>query len=226
MDWSAFISPVIISIKVSLTASFIVFLLGIAAAWGMSRRSFKGKLLVETLFLLPLVLPPTVVGFVLLVSLGKKSFMGQLIQSLFDKPIIFTWWAAVVAAVVVSFPIVYQTIKVGFASVDSDLQDVARSMGANEWQVLRLITLPLALQSLLTAYILGFARSLGEFGATLMIAGNIPHRTQTVPTAIYVAVESGNLTLAWWWTGCIILLSLLMLLAINRKASCSTREQK
>lgn len=217
MNWSAFMSPVILSIKVSLTASLIVFLLGIAAAWGMSRRSFKGKVLIETVFLLPLVLPPTVVGFVLLVILGKKSWLGQLIQSIFETSIIFTWWAAVVAAVVVSFPIVYQTVKVGFASVESEFQDAARSMGANEWQVLRFITLPLALHSLLTAFILGFARSLGEFGATLMIAGNIPHKTQTVPTAIYVAVESGNLTLAWWWTGSIILISLLMLLAINRK---------
>ncbi len=123
------------------------------------------------------------------------------------------------AAVVVAFPLVYQTVKTGFAGVDKDLQDAARSMGANERQVLRFVTIPLALRSLVSAYILGFARSLGEFGATLMVAGNIPgKKTQTVPTAIYIAVESGNMALAGYSAMSIIVISFAMLLLANRKA--------
>jgi molybdate transport system permease protein len=183
----------------------------------MSRRSFKGKTLLETAFMLPLVLPPTVVGFLLLVVLGRKSWLGRLIEWLFAAPIVFTWWAAVIAATVVAFPLVYQTMKVGFASVDRDLEDAGRSIGANEWQVFRYITLPLTFRSLISAYILGFARSLGEFGATLMIAGNIPGKTQTIPTAIYVAVDAGNAPMAWAWTGSMIVISFLMLLLTGRK---------
>ncbi|GIP37026.1 putative molybdenum transport system permease protein YvgM [Paenibacillus sp. J31TS4] len=215
--WHAFWSPVRLSLKVSLTASLLVLILGAATAWWMSRRSFRGKVVVETVFLLPLVLPPTVVGFLLLVALGRKSWLGRAVDWMFASPIIFSWWAAVIAAVVVAFPLVYQTMRTGFSSVDRECQAAARSSGANEWQVFRYITLPLAYRSLLTAYLLGFARALGEFGATLMIAGNIPGRTQTIPTAIYVAVDSGNAAMAWAWTGATILLSFLLLLLTGRK---------
>src|SRR5690606_3073085 len=115
-----------------------------------------------------------------------------------------SWWAGVIAAVVVAFPLVYQTMKAGFSSQDPTISDAARSYGANEWQVFRYITLPLASRSIITAYILGFARGLGEFGATLMIAGNIPGETQTLPTAIYTAVESGSMVQAWWWTAAVV----------------------
>lgn len=168
--------------------------------------------------MLPLVLPPTVVGFLLLVMLGRRSWIGEWIEWLFSAPIVFSWWAAVVASIVVSFPLVYQTVKLGFASVDRNLEDAARSIGANEWQVFRYVTLPLAFPSIVSAYILGFARGLGEFGATLMIAGNIPGRTQTIPTAIYVAVDSGNTTMAWAWTCAIIVISFILLL-IGRRSS-------
>ncbi|MBD0383400.1 molybdate ABC transporter permease subunit [Paenibacillus sedimenti] len=217
INWTEFASPILLSIKVAVVSSILVLLLGALMAWRMSRRSFKGKTLVETLLLLPLVLPPTVVGFILLMLLGKKSWVGILMEKLFDQPIIFTWGAAVIASVVVAFPLVYQTMKTGFASVSRDLEDAARSMGANEWQVLRLITLPLAWRSVLTAYVLGFARGLGEFGATLMIAGNIPHQTQTLPTAIYIAVEAGNQTLAWCWTVSIVMISFILLFIVSPK---------
>lgn len=217
ISWSEFTAPVMLSVKVSLTASVIVFLLGIVGARIFSRRTFKGKTVVETVLMLPMVLPPTVVGFILLVMLGKKSWIGRFFESWFAQTIIFTWWAAVIASVVVAFPLVYQTMKVGFSSVDRDLEDAGRSMGASEWQVLRFITLPLAWRALVIAYILGFARALGEFGATLMIAGNIPNKTQTVPTAIYMAVESGRMDLAWWWTGSIIVISFVMLLIVQTK---------
>ncbi|MNP32789.1 Molybdenum transport system permease protein ModB [compost metagenome] len=183
----------------------------------MSRRRFVGKTVIETVLMLPLVLPPTVVGFLLLMLLGRKSRLGQFIEWVFSAPIVFTWWAAVIASIVVAFPLVYQTMKVGFSSVDRELEDAGRSIGANEWQVFRHITFPLIYRSFLTAYILGFARALGEFGATLMLAGNIPGKTQTLPTAIYVAVDAGNMPMAWTWTGMMILISFLMLLLIGRK---------
>ncbi|MFD0676966.1 MULTISPECIES: molybdate ABC transporter permease subunit [unclassified Paenibacillus] len=218
INWNEFFSPILLSLKVAVVSSVFVLLFGGVLAWAMSRRSFRGKTLVETIFLLPLVLPPTVVGFILLVIFGKKSWIGQLMETFFAQSIIFTWGAAVIASIVVAFPLVYQTMKTGLASVDSYLEDAGRSMGANEWQVVRYITLPLAWRSVTAAYILGFARGLGEFGATLMIAGNIPHKTQTLPTAIYIAVESGNQTLAWYWAGAIILISMVLLLIVNRKA--------
>ncbi|WP_336782877.1 molybdate ABC transporter permease subunit [Paenibacillus illinoisensis] len=212
IDWSAFWSPVRLSLQVALLSSIIAGVLGIAVAWQMSRRSFRGKIVLETVFMLPLVLPPTVVGFLLLVLLGRKSLLGQWIEDIFSAPVIFSWWAAVIASVVVAFPLIYQTMKSGFSGIDKDLEDAGRSIGANEWQVFRYISLPLAGRALMTAFILGFARALGEFGATLMIAGNIPGKTQTVPTAIYVAVDSGNQTMAWAWTVSIIIISFVMLL--------------
>lgn len=217
IHWDDFISPVLLSLKVAVVSSVFVLLIGGLAAWSMSRRSFRGKTLLETIFLLPLVLPPTVVGFILLVLLGKKSWFGSLMESLFDQSILFTWGAAVIASIVVAFPLVYQTMKTGFTLINKDVEDAGRSAGASEWQVLRYITLPLAYRSVMTAYVLGFARGLGEFGATLMIAGNIPHKTQTLPTAIYIAVESGQQTLAWYWAGAIILISFGLLLFANRK---------
>ncbi|MBA2943155.1 MULTISPECIES: molybdate ABC transporter permease subunit [Paenibacillus] len=216
--WRDFFDPILLSLKVAAVSSVFVLILGGLAAWGMSRRSFRGKSFVETAILLPLVLPPTVVGFILLVVLGKKSWIGAGMEMLFNQSIIFTWGAAVIASIVVAFPLVYQTMKTGFASVSRDVEDAGRSSGAKEWQVLRYITLPLAWRSITAAYILGFARGLGEFGATLMIAGNIPHKTQTLPTAIYIAVESGNQTLAWCWAGAIIVISFGLVLFVNRKS--------
>lgn len=216
MDGQDFFEPVGLSLQVTAAASFVVFIAGLAAAWGLARRRYAGKTLVETVFMLPLVLPPTVVGFLLLALFGRRGPIGKAIEFVAGAPIIFTWWAAVLAAVVVSFPLVYQTMKVGLLAVDKSLEDAARTDGAREWQVLTRITLPLASRSMLTAYVLGFARSLGEFGATLMIAGNIPGKTQTVPTAIYTAVESGHWTAAWWWSGAVVALSFALMLAAGR----------
>jgi molybdate transport system permease protein len=216
IDWQTFWPPIRLSIQVTLLSSIVAAVLGIAAAWWMSRRKFRGQTMVDTAFLLPLVLPPTVVGFLLLMLLGRRSWVGQAIEWLFSSPVIFSVWAAVIAAVVVAFPLVYQTMKVGFDSVDRELEEAARSMGASNMQVFRMITLPLAWRSLVTAYVLGFARGLGEFGATLMIAGNIPGKTQTVPTAIYVAVDAGRTTMAWAWTIGIVIISFLLLLLTGR----------
>lgn len=215
INWTEFLDPILLSLKVAIVSSVFVLIFGGLAAWAMSRRSFRGKIVVETTFMLPLVLPPTVVGFILLILLGKRSWIGHLMDYVFHQSIIFTWGAAVIASIVVAFPLVYQTMKTGFLLVSKDLEDAARSIGASEWQVLWHITLPLAWRSLIAAYILGFARGLGEFGATLMIAGNIPHKTQTLPTAIYIAVESGNQTLAWYWAAAIIFISFGLLFIAN-----------
>ena len=212
VDWQTFWSPIALSLRVALLSSIAAMALGVGAARWMTRRSFAGKTLLETAFMLPLVLPPTVVGFLLLVGLGRKSWIGRFAEWLFAAPIVFSWWAAVIASVVVAFPLVYQTLKTGFLSVDKGLEEAARSSGANERQVFAYITLPLAYRSFVTAYVLGFARGFGEFGATLMIAGNIPGRTQTTPTAIYLAVDAGNATMAWLWTLSMIAVSFLLLI--------------
>lgn len=211
-----FWSPVLLSLQVSIAATVIAFLLGLVVAWRMAAAVFYGKSLLETVFLLPLVLPPSVVGFILLVLLGRNGWIGQAASAWFNLSFVFQPLGAIVAASVVSFPLIYQTLKTGFQSVKKDVKEAARMQGANEWQVLIYIVLPLSLRSLQAAFILGFARALGEFGATLMVAGNIPGRTQTIPTAIYFAVDAGNMPLAWALTGCTILLSFLLLMLSSR----------
>lgn len=217
IDWINLWDPIQLSLQIAVIASALSTLCGILIAWRMSIRKFRQKVVLETIFMLPLVLPPTVIGFLLLVVLGRNSWVGQLLDLLFSSQIIFTWAAAVIASVVVSFPLVYQTMKTGIHAIDISLMDAARSNGASEWQLFRYVTLPLSVPSVMTAYILSFARSLGEFGATLMIAGNIPGKTQTVPTAIFVAVDSGNMTMAWLWTISMILISFLLLLLTGVK---------
>ena len=164
-----------------------------------------------------MVLPPTVVGFFLIVIFGKNSPVGQAIEWLFNQPVIFTWWAAVIASSVVAFPLMYQSAKSGFQSVPQDVENAARVDGAGEWKIFLFISVPLASKALISGSILSFARALGEFGATLMFAGNIPGVTQTLPTAIYIAIDSGNMHLAWMWVISIVLLSFFMLLAVRTK---------
>jgi molybdate transport system permease protein len=211
-----FWSPILLSLKVTLAASLLAFLLALPMAALLSRLRFRGQLLLETLLMLPLVLPPTVIGFGLLVLFGRNSWPGRFFEWLTGAPLVFSYAAAVLAAAVVAFPLVFQTLKTGFQAVDPDLQAVARSLGASEWQVFRHVTAPLSSRFLLSSYLLGFARALGEFGATLMFAGNIPHKTQTLPTAIYLAVESGRLTDATLWVLAIITLSFLLLILSHR----------
>ncbi|KOY83376.1 molybdate ABC transporter permease subunit [Lysinibacillus macroides] len=210
-----FWSPVKLSIEIAFVAGILAIIAGILLGKWMATRRFKGKLLLETVLLLPLVLPPTVVGFLLIMLFGKNSVFGHLIMWLFHQPVMFTWWAAVIASTIVAFPLMYQSAKTGFASVDPDIENAARIDGANEWQVFLYISVPLALKALVSGGILSFTRALGEFGATLMFAGNIPGKTQTTPLAIYMAIDTGNMPLAWAWVLCMIGLSFLMLLSIH-----------
>jgi molybdate transport system permease protein len=210
-----FWSPVKLSIEIASVSSILVFVLGLVLGKFMAHTKFKGKAIVETVFLLPLVLPPSVVGFLLIVIFGRNSLVGQVIESIFKQPIMFTWWAAVIAAIVVAFPLMYQSAKTGFESIDHDIEDAARVDGANAFKLFIFISIPLAIKSIISGGILSFARALGEFGATLMFAGNIPGKTQTTPTAIYIAIDSGNMQMAWLWVGCMIGISFLMLISIH-----------
>jgi molybdate transport system permease protein len=207
--------PVKLSIEIASVSSILVFILGLVLGKFMAHTKFKGKAIVETVFLLPLVLPPSVVGFLLIVIFGRNSLVGQAIESIFKQPIMFTWWAAVIAAIVVAFPLMYQSAKTGFESIDHDIEDAARVDGANAFKLFIFISIPLAIKSIISGGILSFARALGEFGATLMFAGNIPGKTQTTPTAIYIAIDSGNMQMAWLWVACMIGISFLMLISVH-----------
>ena len=214
----AFFQPIKLSLIVASIALLIVFILGVSTAWMMSRKEFRGKVLIETILLLPIVLPPTVIGFILIMLFGQNGILGTLTNLLFHQSLMFTIWAAIIAAVVVAFPLMYQSVKTGLSFVDRHIEDAARVDGSNEWGVFRYITLPLIKRPILSGVILSFARALGEFGATLMFAGNIPGRTQTIPMAIYVAFESNKMTLAWAWVLSIIVVSFVMLFFIRKSA--------
>lgn len=200
------LSPLILSLKIALTAISIVFILGV----GMARLSMnlqgRMKWFLDVLFTLPLVLPPTVIGFILLILFGKKGL---------NLNIIFTPTAAVLAAVVVAFPLMYRGAKGAFEQVDEEVIWAARTLGLSELQIFMRILIPEALPGILAGLILAFARALGEFGATLMIAGNIPGVTQTMPLAIYFATANGKVELAAFWTAIITLISCIMLGLMN-----------
>ncbi len=208
------LSPLWISLKTSLLATFITFFLGIAAAYWMLRYRGKAKSLIEGIFVAPLILPPTVVGFLLLMFFGKNGPVGKLMTAL-DFTIVFTWYGAAIAATVVSFPLMYKTALGAFEQIDRNLLLVARTLGAKESTIFWRISLPLALPGILAATTLAFARALGEFGATLMLAGNIPGQTQTIPMAIYFAVEAGAIDEAWFWAIAIMVISLTGIIVVN-----------
>ncbi|AZU64769.1 molybdate ABC transporter permease subunit [Neobacillus mesonae] len=210
-----FWSPIKLSIEIASISGVLVIVFGLFFGKMMAGRHFRGKVLVETVFLLPLVLPPTVVGFLLIVIFGRNSPVGQLIEWVIQQPLMFTKWAAIIASTVVAFPLMYQSAKAGFEGIDEDIENAARVDGADELKLFMTISIPLALKAIISGAILSFARALGEFGATLMFAGNIPGKTQTIPTAIYVALDSGNMQLAWLWVASMIGISFIMLLCVH-----------
>ncbi|MGJ5673193.1 MAG: molybdate ABC transporter permease subunit [Nostochopsis sp.] len=210
------LSPLWISLKTSLLATFITFFLGIATAYWMFGYRGKSKSLIEGILIAPLILPPTVVGFILLVFFGKNGPVGKLIESLqLDFSIVFTWYGAAIAATIVSLPLMYKTALGAFEQIDQNLLRVARTLGATESTIFWRISLPLAFPGILAATTLAFARALGEFGATLMLAGNIPGQTQTIPMAIYFAVEAGAMDEAWFWAIAIMVISLSGIVGVN-----------
>mgnify|MGYP001408397773 CR=1 FL=1 len=211
-----FLEPIKLSLQVALIAVVIVAIASVVIGWIMSNKPVKAKSALETLFLLPIVLPPTVVGFLLIIIFGRNSWVGKIIDQTFDQSIMFTMSAAVIAAIVVSFPLMYQSVKTGFDLVDKDIENAARMDGASEWNVVCYVSLPLCYRSIIAGIVLSFARAMGEFGATIMFAGNIPGKTQTIPTAIYVAMESNRMNLAWSWVIAIVSLSFIALFLLRR----------
>ncbi len=211
-----FWTPIFVSLRVVIVASVLAFLLAVLFAWWLKKRSFKGKIVVETILMLPLVLPPTVIGFGLLVIFGRRSPVGQWFEAVFNQSIVFSYVAAVIAATVVAFPLIYQMLINGFEAVEDELEQAARQMGASEWKVFYHVTLPMTWRQVVSAYMLGFARALGEFGATLMFAGSIAGLTRTITTSIYIAVESGNVLLAYYWVFSIILFAFVLLSVVQR----------
>ncbi len=208
------LSPLWISLKVSLLATIITLQLGTLVAYRMYRYRGKARSLIEGILVAPLILPPTVVGFVLLILLGKNGVLGQILTQ-WHLRFVFTWYAAVLAAIVVSFPLMYRSALGAFEQIEAFILDAAKIDGASEIAVFWYIALPLATPGIVAGTVLTFARALGEFGATLMIAGNIPGQTQTMPMAIYFAVEAGAVQEGWFWTIIVIAISLAGIVTVN-----------
>lgn len=207
-------APLFISLRAAVLSSIFVFILGTAAA--RLSLNIRGKLLVliDVLFTLPMVLPPTVLGFFLLVIFGRNSPLGMLLAKA-GISLIFTWQATVIASIVVSFPLMYKGAKGALEQVNEDHVWAARTLGMSELSIFIRIMLPEAWPGILAGLALSFARSLGEFGATLLVAGNIPGRTQTIPMAIYFATAGGDMHTAWIWVGVITVVSCAALFIMN-----------
>lgn len=207
-------SPIIISIKTACFATIITFFIGIfAARFVRDLRKFRG--VIDGLFTLPMVLPPTVVGFFLLIIFGNNGPFSPLYDKL-GVQIIFSYPATILSAVVVSFPLMYRTALGAFDQVDDNYLDAARTLGFKENKIFWKVLVPTAGPGLVSGVVLAFARALGEFGATIMIAGNIPGKTQTISTAIYSAVQGGNRTLAFQWSLVVVGMSLLSMILLNK----------
>ncbi|MFC0348683.1 molybdate ABC transporter permease subunit [Undibacterium danionis] len=187
-EWTA----VLLSLKVAGIATLINLFLGVLVGYVLARTRFLGRDLLDTILTLPMVMPPTVLGYYLLVLMGRRSWLGGWLQDHFGFSFIFTWQGAVVAASIVAFPLVFKPARAAFEAVDGQLEQAARVLGISETAIFFRVTLPLAWRGVLAGVLLGFARALGEFGATLMVAGSIPGKTQTLSIAIYEAVQAGN----------------------------------
>jgi molybdate transport system permease protein len=208
------LAPLWISVKTSAAATALAFVLGIAAARALSQYRGRGRGVLDGIFLLPLILPPTVVGFLLLLVFGRRSAIGHALEQI-GLTIAFSWPATVIAATVIAFPLMYRTTLGAFEQVNPNLPGAARTLGAGEWRIFRRVLLPLAWPGVLAGTVLAFARALGEFGATLMLAGNIPGRTQTMPVAIFFFAEGGETNRAVAWVILLVAISLAAVAVMN-----------
>ena len=220
-------SPLFISLKIAVCATVITFITGMAAAWLVTYLN-GAKHVVDALLSVPLVLPPTVVGFLLLMLFGRSSGFGRFLESVGIR-VIFTWQGAVIAAAVVSFPIMYRGVRGAIEQVDENLIYAARTLGMKESTILRRVVIPAARPGIAAAVVLAFARSLGEFGATIMVAGNLPGKTRTMSVAVYTAMQSGNRVLAMKWVLIITCFSLAILILMNiftEAGGCAPRSKR
>ena len=215
-------SALLLSIRVAALATLLNAAVGIPLAYVLARRRFRGRGLIDLLTTLPLVLPPTVTGYFLIVLLGRRGWLGGPVYQLTGWSVAFTWYAAVVAATVMALPLLVRTAKAAFESVDRDLERAAYTLGRSELRTALEVTLPLARNGILAGLVLAVARALGEFGATLMLAGNIPGKTATVPLAIYTAVQTGEEPTALLLVGVLTALSCLVIVAANRLGARAT----
>lgn len=209
------LSPILLSFKIATIATVFSFVFGVFFAYVLNKKRVPGKNIWETVLILPMVLPPSVMGYLLLIAFGKRGLIGGFLLEAFDLQIVFTWVGAVLASCIVSLPLMYQNAKSAFISLDPIYEQAAQTMGSSEWKIFRTVLFPLAWPGIISGIILSFARAIGEFGATLMIAGNIPGKTQTIPTAIYFAVESGNTELANRLVLIMTLFSFTLILGLN-----------
>ena len=223
MDASTWIT-LALTLKVAGCATAINLVLGVAVGWLIARHRFIGRELLDAVLTLPLVLPPTVMGYYLLVVIGKRGWLGHWLQQSFGINLIFTWQGAVLAATVVAFPLILRSARAAFESVDPQLERAARVLGMTEWQVFFRVTVPMAWPGILAGVLLVFARSLGEFGATLMVAGSIPGRTQTLSVAVYEAVQAGQDDTANFLVVLTSLVCVVVLLASGRLAPAPKRQ--
>ena len=214
IDWF----PLWLSLRVAFLSTALALAGGLWIAYLLANREFRGKDVLDAAVTLPLVLPPTVLGYYLLVLLGRSSPLGKLWEDVFGSPLVFTWKAAVVAALLHALPLLVKSARAALESVDRGYERAARNMGASEMKLFFRVSLPLAGRSILAATALAFARSLGDFGVTLMVAGDIPGRTQTVAVAIYDAVESGDGAVARVLVLVVSAVALLILTLANRLA--------
>jgi len=210
--------PLWLSLRVAVTATLLTLALGLPLAWLLARVRFRGREVLSAAVTLPIVLPPTVLGYYLLLLLGKQGPIGHFLEANLGMTLVFTWYAAVVASAVVSMPLLVRTAQAAFEAIDPNLENAARTLGRSEMEIFITITVPLAWQGILAGTVLAFARALGEFGATLMVAGNIPGSTQTMPVAIYDAVQAGNLDLANLLVLTITAATILALLVLGKVA--------
>jgi molybdate transport system permease protein len=216
------LSALALSIRVAVVATALDAVVGIPLAYVLARRAFRGRALVDLLVTLPLVLPPTVTGYYLIVLLGRRGWLGGPLHALTGWSVTFTWYAAVIAAAVMALPLLVRTAHAAIESIDRDLEKAAFTLGRSEWRTALEVTLPLARNGILAGLVLAFARALGEFGATLMLAGNMPGRTQTVPLAIYTAVQTGDRGDVLLLVTALTALSCLVLVAAGRLGARAT----
>lgn len=210
------VSAILISLKTASLSIVITFVLGLLAAWGVvSLRSESLKAVIDGLLTLPLVLPPTVAGFFLLYIFGVNRPVGRVLTEFFGVRVVFNWSATVIAAVVISFPLMYRSARAAFEQVDTDLLHAARTIGMPERRIFWRVLLPLALPGVASGGILAFARGLGEFGATAMIAGNIAGQTRTLPLAVYSAVAAGQMDEAYRYVLILVGISFLIVVGMN-----------
>ena len=212
VDWF----PLWLSLEVATAATLISLAVGLWLAWLLANREFPGKDVIDAVAMLPLALPPTVLGYYLLVVIGRSSWIGKAWEVVTGSPLVFTWRAAVIASTLHAIPLVIKSSRAALESVDVACERAGRSLGATEWRLFWRVSLPLARRPIAAATVLAFARSLGDFGATLMIAGDIPGRTQTAAVAIFDAVESGNTLTARWLVIVISILTASVVLLANR----------